>query len=244
MSPSKYQFLLDMFALLLVVLVAAASASAPIAVNGTTGLGIDVSQPLSTETAECLINSGYGSMIIARGYKSTGNPDSNYCGTVTNAKSAGYSEVGVYIFPCPTCGPAADQINALASELANCDAANSPNFKIWLDVEGSQYWLQDYGKNQAWYKDFVDACTGLMGKYSCGVYASHSQWIDLFGSTSFVYGSEQGLPLWYAHYDNDPSFDDYPKYAFGGWDKPWAKQYYGDQTLCNFGVDLNYLPYA
>ena len=38
----------------------------------------------------------------------------------------------------------------------------------------------------------------------------------LFGTSEFVYGSDLGLPLWYAHYDNDPSFDDYPKYSFGG----------------------------
>jgi hypothetical protein len=24
--------------------------------------------------------------------------------------------------------------------------------RVWLDVEGSQYWLGDFEKNQAWYK--------------------------------------------------------------------------------------------
>lgn len=25
------------------------------------------------------------------------------------------------------------------------------------------------------------------------------------------------LPVWYAHYDNNPSFSDWPSVKFGGW---------------------------
>ena len=118
-----------MFILVLLAILAVVSASAPIVVNGTTTLGIDVSQPLPTDTAQCLINAGYGSILIARGYKSSGELDTNYCGTVTNAKNGGYSEVGVYIFPCPTCGPAADQINTLASELCKLRSCRRQGFQ-------------------------------------------------------------------------------------------------------------------
>ena len=39
--------------------------------------------------------------------------------------------------------------------------------------------------------------------------------------------ADSAVPLWYAHYDNDPSFDDYDKarYQFGGWKKPFFKQF-------------------
>ena len=30
------------------------------------------------------------------------------------------------------------------------------------------------------------------------------------------------MPLWYAHYDNIPSFSDFS--SFGGWTTPYAKQ--------------------
>ena len=30
------------------------------------------------------------------------------------------------------------------------------------------------------------------------------------------------MPLWYAHYDNNPSFSDFS--PFGGWKEPYAKQ--------------------
>jgi hypothetical protein len=30
--------------------------------------------------------------------------------------------------------------------------------RVWLDVEGSQYWLGDFAKNQAWYKVGLFVC--------------------------------------------------------------------------------------
>ena len=47
------------------------------------------------------------------------------------------------------------------------------------------------------------------------------------------------LPLWYAHYDGKSSFSDYIKIS--DWSSPFMKQYAGDQTKCNVGVDLNYI---
>jgi hypothetical protein len=108
--------------------------------------------------------------------------------------------------------------------------------RIWLDIEGSQYWTGSTSKNQAWYKELVDACKSKATK--CGVYSSASQWSAIFGSSSFSYGSS--LPLWYAHYDNSASFSDFSK--FGGWTSPHAKQYAGTTTVCSMGIDKNYSP--
>jgi GH25 family lysozyme M1 (1,4-beta-N-acetylmuramidase) len=71
-----------------------------------------------------------------------------------------------------------------------------------------------------------------------GIYASRYMWQSIFGS--FTSCSSVGShPLWYAHYDNSPSFSDFQ--SFGGWTKPHAKQYQGDTTLCGAGVDKNYI---
>ena len=48
------------------------------------------------------------------------------------------------------------------------------------------------------------------------------------------------LPLWYAHYDNNPSSSDFR--AFAGWSKPAIKQYGGTGSLCGAGVDLDWYP--
>ena len=46
------------------------------------------------------------------------------------------------------------------------------------------------------------------------------------------------LPLWYAHYDNKQSFEDYQE--FGGWRTPSIKQFKGTSSVCGVnGLDLN-----
>ena len=109
---------------------------------------------------------------------------------------------------------------------------------IWLDIEGSSTWTGSISSNKAWYEALVDACISESKSYGyhCGVYSSASQWSAIFGSTSYCYGN--GLRLWYAHYDNNPSFSDYSE--FGCWKSPVLKQYEGTTTLCSQGVDMNW----
>lgn len=203
-------------------------------VKGSSGAyyGVDVSTTISSSGASCFKSAGI-SYVIPRGYRSSGSVDTQVCNSLKAAANAGIATRDVYIFPCPTCSKsAATQINELVNYLnANCKSAWSG--RIWLDIEGTQYWLSSTTSNQNWYKSFVDACKSVA---RCGVYTSKSQWSAIFGSTSFSYGSS--LPLWYAHYDNVPNFSDFS--AFGGWTVPHAKQYAGDTTQCSMGVDKNY----
>ena len=46
----------------------------------------------------------------------------------------------------------------------------------------------------------------------------------------------------YAHYDEDPSFDDFE--AFGGWSSPAMKQYNDGPATCGLALDYNYKPKA
>lgn len=197
--------------------------------------GVDVSETVSTSTASCLKSAGV-SMVIARAFHSTGTIDTSACSTLNNAKTESIAYRDVYMFPCPTCSASASsQLSTMTSYLkTSCNSSWSGT--IWLDIEGSQYWLGSYSSNQAWYESLVDACTS--SGYTCGVYGSKSQWQELFGSSTYSYGS--ALPLWYAHYDNSASFSDYDSYAFGGWSSPFMKQYEGDVYQCSQGVDKNY----
>lgn len=196
--------------------------------------GLDISASLSSSTASCFVSSGY-SYIVPRGYQSTGNVDSHVCTSLNSAYSAGFKTRDTYLFPCPTCSKsAATQVSELVSYLtSNCKTAWSG--RIWLDIEGTQYWMSSTSSNQAWYQQLQDACSSSGAR--CGVYTSANSWNGIFGS-SFTYGSK--LALWYAHYDNNPSFSDFA--SFGGWASPHAKQYAGDASVCSFGVDKNYSP--
>jgi len=204
-------------------------------VTGSTSgsYGVDVSTTITTSAASCFKSSGI-SYVVPRGYKSTGAVDTQVCSSLKNAQSAGIATRDVYLFPCPTCSKSASsQMSELVSYLkSNCASAWSG--RVWLDIEGTQYWTSSTSSNQAWYKQLKDSCATYGVR--CGVYSSYYQWQGIFGSTSFKYGNE--LPLWYAHYDNSASFSDFS--SFGGWTSPHAKQYQGDVTLCSMGVDRDY----
>jgi hypothetical protein len=153
--------------------------------------GFDISDPLTSSAASCFLNSGM-SFIVVRGYRSSGVVDTNVCNSLTTAYSAGFKVRDVYMFPCPTCSKSATtQMSELVSYInSNCKSQWSG--RVWLDIEGSQYWLGSYTNNQNWYKALKDSCATYGVK--CGVYSSSVQWQSIFGSTSFVYGNE--LPLW------------------------------------------------
>ena len=200
--------------------------------------GVDISVSLTSTVAACLLTSDNLDFVIPRGYRSTGAIDTAVCGSLSVAQAAGVPVRDTYMFPCPTCSKsAAVQFQELAAHLSeNC--ADAFSGRVWLDIEGSQYWLGDNDANREWYQELVDACTS--SEYRCGVYSSQYQWADIFGSSEYIAGSNLGLNMWYAHYDNSPSFADYPKYSFGGWTTPTAKQYQGDVDFCNVDSDRNY----
>ena len=56
------------------------------------------------------------------------------------------------VFIGPTCSASASsQLSQLVSYLhSHCKSQWSG--RVWLDIEGSQYWLSSSSSNQAWYK--------------------------------------------------------------------------------------------
>ena len=199
--------------------------------------GVDVSTLMTKDTAACIAGKGMN-FVIPRAFRSSGTIDDNACSTLSHAKTAGIPFRDVYMFPCPTCSASAkSQLNTMIDNLeANCPAKWTKG--IWLDIEGSTTWTGSTSSNKAWYEDLVNACIVASKTYGyhCGVYSSASQWSAIFGSTSYCFG--QGLRLWYAHYDDNPSFSDYTE--FGCWKYPVLKQYEGTTTLCSQSVDMNW----
>lgn len=185
--------------------------------------GIDVSQPASTEIFSCLKQTGYDFAIV-RAFRSSGMPDYNAPQTIRNARQANFATVEAYMFPCPKCGNAQKQVDDMLS--LNLDAD-----WIWLDIE-IYNWYDDVTKNQKFFQELINAD---FGKYEIGIYTSKNNWSTIMG-LDYTEGSQ--YPLWYAHYDKQPNFSDFQ--PFGGWSEPLQKQFSGDQTVCGFGVDLNY----
>jgi hypothetical protein len=132
--------------------------------GGSSEYGIDVSSTISSSSASCFKSSGI-KFVIPRGYKSTGAVDTQVCTSIKAAATAGISKREAYLFPCPTCSKSAStQVGELVDHLkGNCDGKWTG--RIWLDIEGSQYWLGSTSSNQNWYKVSL--------RISCYIFLSH-----------------------------------------------------------------------
>ena len=116
---------------------------------------------------------------------------------------------------------------------------------IWIDFETNP------SSNCGWGNDFVSNCQFMEdlvadlkaeGK-SVGIYASHYMWTQIMGTATYCSKFTQ-YPLWYAHYDNLKSFEDYAKLPFGGWTKPAIKQFDDGQhqKICGLTIDQDWYP--
>ena len=177
--------------------------------------------------------------MIPRGYKNSGNIDFAVCNSINSAAKAGISKRDTYMTPCATssCKSADSQMSDLVDYLKkNCNTNWSK--RIWIDIGDSKIWTSSTSNNQKFYKALIDSCK--KNNVSCGVYSSRSQWISIFGSATYCYG--QNLPLWYLHYDNNPSFSDYGSSSFGCWTSPHAKRFAGGVSTCSMTVNKNFSP--
>ena len=193
-------------------------------------LGVDVSQLFPTSAFQCMKSNGYEFAII-RGYCSYGGIDRNAVQSLTNAKNAGLI-TDIYMFPCR--GKSA---TAQVDEMMNGIPGNLYGM-IWLDVETNP------SSGCGWTGDNCGFLTEIINRIIArgkvpAIYSSIYMWQTIFGGRNNC-PSLASQQLWYAHYDNNPSFSDFS--GFGGWNKPAIKQFAGDVTLCGAGVDKNFYP--
>jgi len=192
--------------------------------------GLDLSSACAESTFACLKSAGYR-FAVPRGYCSDGVVDPNVINTVKNAWAGGMAHVDVYMFPCPTCGNPAGQVQTAVNNLRSHGATFG---MLWLDIEGTQYWMGQTA-NRAFFEGLVHEAQAM--GVVLGVYSSDSQWIPIFGSG---YNGGAQFPLWYAHYDGQPNFNDW--FPFAGWSRPAIKQYNGDVGGCGLDLDQDWYP--
>lgn len=197
-----------------------------------------VSPPPLCVLHQCLKSNGYTFGII-RCFQSNDHVDNNCPHTIYNAWDGGMDHVDIYMFPDPSAGNPAGQVDAMVNNLAKYNikpgnAKPGTYGMLWLDIEGSQYWSKDHTTNRNFFSGLVSRAKSH--GIHVGVYTSESQWTPIMGDWS----GGSGLSLWYAHYDGSASFSDFR--PFGGWSKPSIKQFRGDAKVCGAGVDENYYP--
>ncbi|GAB1221111.1 hypothetical protein ENUP19_0064G0018 [Entamoeba nuttalli] len=197
------------------------------------GYGVDIAEPISVSSINCLRNIGFNSFFIFRCWRSLGSWDPNAKGINNNALSAGFDahNIDAYFYPCISCGDPAGQVNSFWNQVV----ANDMKFeRVWFDVEG--YW-NDEESNKEFFETMINQQRAI--GFKAGIYTNYNNWDQIFGlDYTFKYADE--YPLWYAHYDSWDSFGDFT--PFGGWSRPTMKQYNGDMTACSHDVDYSYKP--
>jgi hypothetical protein len=147
------------------------------------------------------------------------------------------SHVDAYLFPCPSQdGPS--QVKGCLNGLAGSSFG-----MLWFDIE------TDPSPGCSWSSSLTDNCNFLASMIqavkdagrSPGIYASNYMWGRIMGSSCRV-GADNGVPLWYAAYDGEPNFNDYPGMAFGGWSSPNIKQYSDSYGACSGTFDHDWYP--
>jgi hypothetical protein len=190
-------------------------------------LGIDISAAGSSDFFSCAQGSGVTWTAI-RAWRSTCETDPNAPASISNALALGLS-TDVYFFPAASCSmTASDQVKNMLQSISGLAYS-----RVWFDIESGGGW-SDPDYNSAWLQEAVDYAVSSIGQSAVGIYSNENSWTSIMGNNS----NFSSFQLWYPHYDNDPSFSDFVPFA--GWTSPTIKQYVGDSTMCNVGVDLNY----
>jgi len=139
----------------------------------------------------------------------------------------------IYLFPSFTCSlTAAQQVDQTLSGMGSV-----PFGTLWFDIEQNPGagWGPDPDANHAWLVEGVNEAVRQIGADRVGIYSSAWGWVPMGN-----YGDLSAYPLWWARYDNDPSFDDFTPFA--NWQQPAMKQYNDTTTVCGLYTDVDWYP--
>ncbi|KAL0204877.1 hypothetical protein P9112_000184 [Eukaryota sp. TZLM1-RC] len=183
---------------------------------------------------ECLRREGYSYGVIQAQRHLGLNP--YFPDNFRRARAAGLP-IDIYMFPDKR-QDGTIQARTLVEWLKSENVLT--NQTIFVDIEDTNRFLPTVEENVRFVHDIVNELNRLhkgCGRSSCvGIYASKVQWDNIMtGNTDF-----KDYPLWYPHYDMNPSFDDFV--SFGGWNKDMVvmKQFKGTTNACKTQIDLNY----
>ncbi|PPQ76524.1 hypothetical protein CVT24_010926 [Panaeolus cyanescens] len=200
---------------------------------------VDSSQLVPTNIYTQAFNSGYSKAII-RGYRelcgSGGAVDSNFVQGYFNARSAGFTHIDVYWFPCNGSGNSCKSYATQISELSAVIKANGMLLgRVWVDIERSSAcnnWNYGSAGNLSQAKSLIAAmkATG----YNYGIYSSPGEWSAIFGSASVVLDS--AAPLWFATWNNAETLTLGTK--FGGWTTATGHQYTDQSSSGYFDLSV------
>uniref|UniRef100_A0A914YG92 Lysozyme n=1 Tax=Panagrolaimus superbus TaxID=310955 RepID=A0A914YG92_9BILA len=194
-------------------------------------LGFDAIPVLTTAELNCLKKDG-NSFFIARIYRSLGKVDTVGIKNIVTARSAGFTDVDGYLFPCLSakCPSAATQVTDAVNGLK---AQGATIGMFWLDIEIFA-WPADKVSNQKFVLELANTASNL--GYKVGIYTNPQHWKSIVG---IDWTGVSQYPLWWPRYNNAQDLTT-GWVAFGGWSTPNIHQFNGDSTECGIGLDKSF----
>ena len=151
---------------------------------------VDVSSAVDPNQWSCLTgNPLNASHAIVRAWRSLGSLDPNAAQTIANAVEAGFEQVDVYMFPCIKCLNFSAQVEEMLTGLEG-----SEYDRVWLDVEGAQYWTNECDTNLSYFETLLGILISRIGSSRVGVYTSSHSWNELMCGKYSPFSAI--LPLW------------------------------------------------
>ena len=205
---------------------------------------VDIGWPqgnVSLSTSQCLLKQGIEFTVHECWREQNGGTFWNACpGNIANAWSAGFTDVGVYMFPSRSGDPYLQG----QQFLGNLSTHGVKFGILMLDIEGSDWTTYTIQQN----RDFIMQLRSGLAHDSW----YHNNW-KLSVYVGFEYESFFGEDFYelndtllvYPHYDNVPSSYDYDFKPFGGWKAAAGKQFYdgvSPEIICNLPLDWDWSP--
>jgi len=195
-----------------------------------TGIDIDSGTSASVSSSDWSCLAGQNQKVIIQIYSGGYGLNSHFAAAYQGAKSAGL-QVDAYAFLCNQCH--GNDPSGSIKEISSYFSQNGISIgNLWIDVEQCNGCWGSVTTNAQFVVSTVQnaKAAGL----PVGIYTSVGEWPQTVGNLN----SLSSFPLWYAHYDNNPSFSDFT--SFGGWSSGVMKQYQGNTQQCGVSVDLDY----
>ncbi len=182
--------------------------------------GADVSSKLTAAQWAMLKARRAVAFGATRCYEGGGRVDPTAAANLAAMASAGIERREVYHFPCCRIG------------VEQFDSTATGNGVYWLDIETG-----DWPPSKAQCVDLIHAYVAAVKARvpRVGIYTSLYEWSLITGDSSEF----ADLPLWYAHYDGHPNFDDFRAAGPRGWQAPTRKQFCGDEQFAGIAYDGN-----
>ncbi len=195
--------------------------------------GADVCTLVSVDGWRALRSGRSASFGIVRCYRSTGEVDPNAATSIKSAHEAGFSWVDIYHFPSFLVD-AAKQIDASLDAISRAGARFN---RCWFDVEDGAHWSNEPSRNVDFLRQLIAAAEAR--GIEVGIHTALNSWATIMNNSQ-AFAKQL---LWYAHYDGNANYNDFPTYGpRGGWAAPAMKQFKGNEKWAGVSYDGNVCP--